>query len=82
MESTVFKHMPFEGIPVLFDESMAFWHKPISAFRYPVVGGWIVGTIITQSGAYAIAQSFVPDPDFVWEPVDKEQKDDDDVTRS
>lgn len=68
---TTFTQMLVQGIPVVFDESMVFWEKPICAFRYPVVGGWIVGTIITQSGMYAIAQSFVPDPDFVWEPRTK-----------
>jgi hypothetical protein len=41
-----------------------------TVFRYPVAGGWIVGTILgnIRSASLCFSQSFVPDPDYIWTP--------------
>lgn len=71
MDSTKFQHMPIQMIS-LADEKGKETNRfpfPTSVFRYPVQGGWIVGTVIGDGGAPAFSQTFVPDPDYVWNPT-------------
>lgn len=62
--------IPVELIALANEQGDISHHFPYETyvFRFAVPGGWIVGTAI-GSGGTSYSQSFIPDPDHIWNPV-------------
>ena len=71
MDVTNFRCMPVQMIPLANERGEERYEFPYRTFviRYPVLEGWIVGTIIGDGDAPAYSQSFVPDRDHIWTPT-------------
>lgn len=63
---TRFPYLAVQTLPTVLESEgeLCKGTCPLIVFRYPVVGGWIVVTLL--NGERGIAQSFVPDPDDLW----------------
>lgn len=63
---TRFPYLAVQNLPAVLESEgeLCKGACPLIVFRYPVVGGWIVVTLL--NGERGIAQSFVPDPDHDW----------------
>lgn len=73
--ATKFAYLPIQLVPLANEkgEAESGFASLVHVFRYPVIDGWIVGTIVGINSRSAISQSFVHDPDHIWNPTLSEE---------